>query len=154
VELLAHGDAFHDVLVLHPARELREDRVRERIPLDEHGTRLDLLLRLDLELGAVHDRIALALAAPLVGHADLAVAVGGHEVPVPVHDRTQFVELHYARALRLVLGRLDDTAGRAADVERPHRQLRARLADRLRGDDTDGLAELGQTARAEVAAVA
>src|SRR5215469_15890845 len=64
VELLAHGDTFDDVLVLHLARELREDRVRERIPLDEHGARLDLLLRLDLELGAVHDRIALALAAP------------------------------------------------------------------------------------------
>src|SRR5215813_3648436 len=64
------------------------------------------------------------------------------------------MELHHARALRLVLGRLDDTAGRAADVERPHRQLRPRLADRLRGDDPDGLAELGQTTRAEVAAVA
>src|SRR5438067_7014693 len=154
VELFAHGHAFHDVLVLHLAGELGEDRVGERIPLDEHRALLDLLLRLDLQLGAVHDRVALALPAALVGHADLAVAVGGHEVAVAVHDRAQVVELHDARALGLVLGGLDDAAGRAADVEGPHRELRARLADRLRGDDADRLAQLGQPARAEVAAVA
>src|SRR2546422_7518462 len=154
VELLAHGDAFDDVLVLHLARELGEDRVGERIPLDEHGALLDLLLRLDLELGAVHDRVALALPPALVGHADLAVAVGGHEVAVAVHDGAQVVELHHACALRFVLGGLDDAAGRAADVERPHRQLRAGLADGLRGDDADGLTQLGQAAGAEVAAVA
>src|SRR5206468_8234598 len=62
VELLAHGDALHDVLVLHLARELGEDRVRERIPLDQHRALLDLLLRLDLQLGAVHDGVALAPA--------------------------------------------------------------------------------------------
>src|SRR5439155_1099101 len=116
--------------------------------------RLDPLLRLDLQLGAVHDRVALALPPTIVGHADLAVAVGGHEVAVAVHDGAEVVELHHARALRLVLGRLDDAAGRAADVERPHRELRAGLADGLRGDDADGLAQLGQAAGAEVAAVA
>src|SRR5437773_4275691 len=154
VELLAHGHAFHDVLVLHLARELGQDRVGERIPLDEDRPRLDPLLRLDLQLGAVHDRVALALPPALVGHADLAVAVGGHEVAVAVHDGAEVVELHHARALRLVLGRLDDAAGRAADVERPHRELCAGLADGLRGDDADGLAQLGQAAGAEVAAVA
>ena len=35
----------------------------------------------------------------------------------------------------------DVQAGDAAGVERPHRQLRARLADRLGGDDADRLAE-------------
>src|SRR5206468_4329963 len=154
VELLAHGHAFHDVLVLHLAGELGEDRVGERIPLDEHRALLDLLLRLDLQLGAVYDRVALALPAALVGHADLAVAVGGHEIAVAVHDRAQVVELHDARALGLVLGSLDDAARRAADVEGPHRELRARLADRLRGDDAHRLAELGQPPGAEVAAVA
>src|SRR3989442_14929199 len=154
VELLAHGHAFHDVLVVHLARELGEDGVGERVPFHEHGALLDLLLRLDLELGAVHDRVALALPPALVGHADLAVAVGGHEVAVAVHDGAQVVELHHACALRLVLGGLDDAAGRAADVERPHRQLRAGLADGLRGDDAHRLAQLGQAAGAEVAAVA
>src|SRR6185503_1346835 len=154
VELLAHGDAFHDVLVLRLAGELGEDRVGERIPLDQHGPGLDLLVVLHLDLGAVHARVALALAAALVGHGDLAVAVGGDQVAVTVDDGPEVVELHHARALGLVLGGLHDAARGAADVERPHGELGARLADRLRGDDADGLAQLGQAARAEVAAVA
>jgi ketosteroid isomerase-like protein len=43
---------------------------------------------------------------------------------------------------------------RATDVERAHRELRARLADRLRGDDADGLADVDAVAAREVAAVA
>ena len=43
---------------------------------------------------------------------------------------------------------------RAADVERPHRQLRARLTDRLRGDDADRLADVDRRAAGEVAPVA
>ena len=57
---------------------------------------------------------------------------------------------------------LDDTreavrdvgAGDAARVERPHRQLRARLADRLRGDDADRIADLAHLAGGEEHAVA
>jgi hypothetical protein len=48
----------------------------------------------------------------------------------------------------------DVRAGDAAGVERPHRQLRARLADRLRGDDAHRVADLGQLARGQRAAVA
>jgi hypothetical protein len=44
--------------------------------------------------------------------------------------------------------------GDAAGVERPHRQLRARLADRLGGDDADRLARRDHLAGGEVAAVA
>ena len=52
---------------------------------------------------------------------------------------------------------LDDTrqavrdvrAGHTTRVERPHRQLRARLADRLRGDDADRVADLGHLAGGE-----
>ena len=49
---------------------------------------------------------------------------------------------------------LADARRRAADVEGPHRQLRAGLANRLRRDDADGLAELDRLAGREVAAVA
>src|SRR5439155_10236417 len=56
--------------------------------------------------------------------------------------------------LRL-LSRLLRTSGRrAADVERAHRQLRARLADRLRGDHADRLAQLDRPAGGEVPPVA
>ena len=67
-------------------------------------------------------------------------------------DRDHAVLLGDLReALRLArLEQLDDArqavrdvrAGDAAGVERPHRQLRARLADRLRGDDADRVADL------------
>ncbi len=43
---------------------------------------------------------------------------------------------------------------RAADVERPHRQLGARLADRLGGDDADRLADVDRRTASEVTAVA
>ena len=67
------------------------------------------------------------------------------------------------RALRVAcLEDLDDAretvrdvrAGDAAGVERPHRQLRARLADRLRGDDADRVADLAHLAGGEEDAVA
>src|SRR5262249_24871508 len=44
--------------------------------------------------------------------------------------------------------------GDAADVERSHGELRARLADRLRGDDADGHAGLDELAGRQVHAVA
>src|SRR3712207_6990036 len=47
----------------------------------------------------------------------------------------------------------DVRAGDAAGVERPHGQLRARLADRLRGDDADRVADHGRAAGGERAPV-
>src|SRR6185503_4510264 len=48
----------------------------------------------------------------------------------------------------------DVLSGDAAGVERPHRELGARLADRLGGDDAYRLADLHQTPGREIAAVA
>src|SRR5580765_7696174 len=67
------------------------------------------------------------------------------------------------RSLRIPrLEDLDDTRetvrdvrpGDTAGVERPHRQLGARLADRLGGDDADRVADLGNRAGREERAVA
>ena len=154
VELLPDRDVLDDVVVLDAPGELGEDRVRERIPLDQDPARLHPLVRLHLDPGAVDDGVALALPAALVGDADLPVAVGRDEVAVAVHDGAQVVVLHDAGVLRLVLRGLDHPARGAADVEGPHRELRARLADRLGRDDADGLAELGQPPGPEIAPVA
>ena len=43
---------------------------------------------------------------------------------------------------------------RSTDVERTHRELRTRLADRLAGDDADRLADVDLVAASEVTAVA
>ena len=48
---------------------------------------------------------------------------------------------------------LEHTRGDTTDVERAHRQLRARLADGLRGNDADRFAELHARAGGEVAPV-
>ena len=63
-------------------------------------------------------------------------------------------ELDDAVLLGLDVVLFDARAGRAADVERPHRELRARLADRLGGDDADGHAFFDQLAGRQVHAVA
>ena len=55
-----------------------------------------------------------------------------------------------ASSVRLLGADLTD----AADVERTHRELRAGLADRLRGDDADRLADVDHVAAGQVAAVA
>ena len=57
-------------------------------------------------------------------------------------------------AARLDFGLLLNTGSRAADVERAHGELRAGLADGLRGDDAHGFAEFDHAAGGQVAAVA
>ena len=121
-----------------------EDRERVRIPLDEDLALLDVLAVAHLEARAVDDRVALA---------DDALVVHDVDRPAAVHDderlaasasfcsrpstAEQAVEPDRALVPRLERGLLGDARRRAADVERPHRQLRAGLANRLRRDDAD-----------------
>src|SRR5262249_12110982 len=134
--------------------DLGEDWRGERIPLHEQLAHGHLALVLDLDAGPGHHRIALLLTAALVHHDDLAVAVEHDDVVVTIHHGADVVVLHDARVLGVVLRRLDAAARRAADVEGAHGELGAGLADGLRGDDTHRLPELGETACAQVAAVA
>src|SRR6188474_3498777 len=103
-------------------------------------------------------RVRLAVLVEPVGmDGDLGTAVR-------VLDLHPAADLREAgRTLRVAgLEDLDDTretvgdvrAGHAASVERPHRQLGARLADRLRGDDAHRVADLALLARREEGAVA
>ena len=145
---------FHDVAELDVAADLRQDRRGERIPLDELLAGDDLLAFGDLDGRAVDDGVALLLAPLVVDDRDLAVAVDDDEVAVLALDGRDREEPDRARVLGRVLGLLGDARGRAAVVERPHRELRAGLADRLRRDDADGLADLDHLAGREHAAVA
>jgi hypothetical protein len=124
------------------------------VPLDQQLALLDLGAVLDLELGAVDDGVALALAALLVVDDESARAVHDHQVALLVLDRAHVVELDGAAVLRLERRLLGAVAGGAADVERTHGELGARLADRLGGDDAHRHAQLDQLARRQVAAVA
>ena len=91
-------------------------------------------------------------------HADLAHIALAHDLDRAVDlgqdglalGRTRLEDLlHTRQALRDVVGR-----GHAAGVEGAQRQLRARLADRLRRDNADRLADLDQFAGCQVAAIA
>ncbi len=105
---------------------------------------LDLLSRRDEYARTARELVAMLLTG-LVGDDDGERLVG-------LLDRDHTVLLGDLREpLRLArLEQLDDArqavrdvrAGDAAGVERPHRQLRARLADRLRGDDPDRVPDL------------
>src|SRR5438094_833419 len=158
VDLLLHGDALDDVAELHHATRLGDDRDGVGVPLGDHLGRFHLGPVALLQLGAVDDRIALALTLALrlgiVDDRHLAVAAHDDEVAVLALDRAHVDELQEALVARLQCRLLRAPARRTADVERPHRELRARLADRLRGDDADGLAEVDEMAARQVAAVA
>src|SRR5215204_3302688 len=135
---------------------VRQELVRVEVALVELDPDLDLLALFDEQAGAPRERLAVLLPG-VVGDDDGAGLVG-----VLDGDRARdrgdlrqalrlacLEQLHDARqAVR------DVRAGDAAGVERPHRQLRARLADRLRGDDAHGVADLGEDARRQRAPVA
>ena len=155
VELLGDGDAFLDVLELRLAGELGDDRAGQRVPGGEHRAGLDLLVGLDAEQRAVRHLVALALAAVRVGDDDLAGAGDHHQLALAVgHVAHGRVEADRAFGLGVDARGHRRARCRAADVEGAHRQLRARLADRLRRDHADRLADVDQAAAAQVAAVA
>ena len=75
-------------------------------------------------------------------------------LPSSLVDEVDADVLDLAVALGLDVLLLDAAGGDAADVEGPHRELGARLADRLGGDDADGHALLDELAGGQVHAVA
>ena len=154
VLLQPHRLAFDDVLEADLAADFGENRDGVRVPLAEHGAGHDFLVLVDHQVGAGGDFVLLQLAALGVEDEDFAVA-GEHDLLAGVvADDLHAGELDHALLLGLDLALFDVAGGRAADVERTHRQLRARLADALGGDDAHGHAFLDQRAGGEVHAVA
>src|SRR3546814_8159842 len=90
------------------------------------------------QIGAVGDTVDRPFAAVLVEDGQFARAAGDHATAALILDHAQIAELGLAVRRRVEV-RLLVELRRAADVEGPHRQLGARLADRLRRDDADRL---------------
>src|SRR5690606_28411425 len=84
---------------------------------------------------------------------ELALAIH-HDPVVLLLDQLDAVEANRALVARLERALLGADLTDATDVEGTHRELRTRLADRLRRDDTDGLADVDHVATREVTAVA
>src|SRR4029077_6644922 len=70
------------------------------------------------------------------------------------HDHEAVAILDRSRDLRLARRLLGDTRRCSTDVECAERELSSRLADRLRGDDTNGFTLVDHSHGREVAAVA
>ena len=98
--------------------------------------------------------MARALAAVLVDQNDLAVAAHDDRDVLAVDDDVAVLDRDLGVVGGLDRRLLGAALHRAADVEGAHGQLGARLADRLRGDDADRLADVDRRAAGEVAPVA
>ena len=79
--------------------------------------------------GADDDVVAIQFASLGIMHADRPVLVEDDPVAVERLHGSEVVELERAIVLRLDDRLFEGLAGRAADVERPHGQLGAGLAD-------------------------
>ena len=149
-----HRFAFDDVFVANLAANFGQNRNAVRVPGAQRLARLYLLVLLDHEDRARGHFVLLQLAALGIHDRDFAVA-REHDVlsGVVAHD-FQARELNDAFLLGLALVFDHGTLADAADVERSHRQLRARLADALRGDDADGHALFDQRTGRKIHAIA
>ena len=154
VDLDLHRLVLDDVVEPDRAADLGQDRDVVRVPLDDHLAAGDLLAVLDHDHGAVGHVELVQLATLGVEDLDLAVARQRDVLPLVVGDDVQADELDLALALGLDVLLLDGAGGDAADVEGPHGELGAGLADRLRGDDPDGHAHLDDLPGGQVHAVA
>ena len=90
-------DPFLQILELRRAADFREDRESVRIPLNQSLAELNRTAFGDLYLGAVHDRIALALAALFIDHRDRALAIHNDQIAALRLDGLQVDEAHQYR---------------------------------------------------------
>src|SRR5262249_37179086 len=110
--------------------------------------------RLDHENGPVRHVIGFEDAVLLTDDGQFPVASQSDALAGVINDRCDALELDRAGFFGLDLAFFDHPTGRATDVEGAHGQLRARLADRLGGNDADGHAFFHQVACRQVHAVA
>src|SRR5262245_12769114 len=153
VERLRHRLALDQVLEGDRALDLGEDRPGIGIPLRDALAALDLVIILDQQARAVLDAMHRALGPVGIEYGDDHIAGHGDRLPVGVLHHVLVLDLDRAVEVRLDHRLLRDLRG-AADMERAHGELRARLADRLRGDDAYRLAHIDRGAAGEIAPVA
>ena len=153
VERFRHRQAVDQVFELDRAFDLGQDRPGVGIPLGDTLAALDLVAILDAHARAVRDAVMRALGAVGVDDRDDHVAHHRHNLVVRVLGDVLALELDLAVEVRLDERLLGDLR-RAADVERAHGELGARLADRLSGDDTNRFAHIDRRAAGKIAPVA
>ena len=153
VERFRHRLAFDEIFEANDTFDLGEDRPGIGIPLGDALAALDVLAVVDLEPRAVRNAMHGALGAVRIEHGDDQIAAHRDHIALRIAGDVQVLDLDGAFEVRLD-ERLLRNLRRAADVERAHGELRARLADRLRGDDAHRLAHIDRSAAGEIAPIA
>ena len=133
--------------------DLSKDGERKRIPGRQQLVLGHLIAVLDQDVRAVNDLVASDLAAAFINDRKGAIAIHGYALALAALDGLQIDVFDRAFDAGFVLRRLFQTRG-AADVKRAHRQLRARFANRLSGNNADRFADIDRPSGSEVAAVA
>ena len=153
IDGFGHGGTFDEILEADCPVDLGQNRPCIGIPLGNPLAALDLVAIVDFEPGAILDPVDRAFGAVRTLDDDRDIARHDHQIALAVAGKMPIADLHDS----IEIGfdeRLIGDLRRAADVEGAHRELRARLADRLRGDDPDGLAHIDRRPAREIAAVA
>src|SRR3982074_237277 len=154
VNVALDRDARDHVAKLDLATLVRKNRNVIRVPLYEGLALLHARAFVLRNHRADDNIITLQLATLGVVDADRAILVQHDPTAVQRLHGAQIVELNFAVILRFDDRLLECLAGRSADVERPHGQLRAGFADRLRSNDADRFAKFHKLSGGKIAPVA
>src|SRR6202035_871805 len=154
VDLLLNRDAGLQILELDRATDFGKDREGERIPFGEDLADVDRLAFVNTQARAVNDVVALLFAVLFVHDGNQARPVHGDEGVVAAMNGLEVEEANETVAASFNFRLLGHAGRRPADVERAHGELRAWLADGLRGNYADSFAEFDLAAAGQIASVA
>src|SRR5712671_3061245 len=153
VERLRDRLTLDQILEPDGALDFGQNRPRIRIPFRDALAALDHIALIDVHARAVLNAMGRTLGAVGVGDGNHHVAHHRDQMTLAVLGDGLVLDRDLAVEIRLDDRLLIDLRG-TADVKRPHRQLSAGFADRLRRDDADRFAMVDRRAAGEIAAVA
>ena len=138
IGLIPDRQAGHKIDKLHGTVFFGDDRQCVGVPLVQLVPTHDLGAILDHQVRSIGQLVLGTFQPVLVDHRDFHVPTHDDLIAVGVLDQVRIAVFDFA-FLRRFLERLAATLGNTADVEGPHGQLCARLANRLCRDNADGL---------------
>src|SRR6516164_3923345 len=153
VKRLGHRLAFDQVFEADGALDLGQDRPGIGIPFGNTLTALDVIAVGHLEPRAVGNAVHGAFGTIGIEHGHDQIAVHRDQIAVRIAGDVQILDLDRSFEVRFDERLLRNLCG-AADMERPHGELRARLADRLGGYHADRLAHIDGRTAGKIAPVA
>jgi hypothetical protein len=122
--------------------------------LREDCSLFDLLAVANVEEGTDNDVVVFHLFVVRIDDLDRSSLVQHDCRALGGFNKTEALVLHGAAGADANFRSLESARCDTTDVEGAHGELRSRFTDRLRGDDTDGIADLRHFARGWIDAVA